>query len=148
MTDYKEQFNDAAFSNKIHKLLVDSCYKCETTASDADGYSHLIHFKNEVQYGYIHTDRGKIVWIDASSVGVQPEVSLPSRAWKSVKDVSRYMHQNPILLYTPKREFETDDKIVKGWYDWKDDSFHSAELNDEEIVEFTHWQEMPKSPEV
>ena len=74
MTDYKEQYNDRLFSSKIHKLLADSGYKCETTASDADGYSHLIFFKNEAQFGGIHTDKGKIVWIEASEVGVEPEV--------------------------------------------------------------------------
>jgi hypothetical protein len=32
-------------------------------------------------------------------------------------------------------------------YNWKDDSFHSDELLDEEIVEFTYWREMPEGPE-
>jgi len=79
--------NDIEFSTNLHNLLSDSGYKCETTASDADGYSHLIYFKNEAQYGDIHTDKGKIVWIDASEVGVEPVV-MPNEviAGESLED--------------------------------------------------------------
>ena len=72
---------------------------------------------------------------------------IEKNPWRKIKDIPSYKVKNPILLYTPKREFETDDNIVKGWFNWKDDSFHSDELLDEEIVEFTYWREMPEGPE-
>jgi len=72
---------------------------------------------------------------------------LKENPWRSIKDISNYTIKNPILLYTPQREFETDDKIVKGWFDFKENKCYSSELHDEEIVEFTYWREMPEGPE-